>query len=217
MKLVHRLYCLNRLFHQLVSTLWCRLFAWGWSVKIGRQCRFFGAARFHKLPGSVIEIGPGCIFNSSPGSNLIGINRPCMISTISSGARIEIGANCGFSGVVIGAEKEIVIGNNVRIGANTTITDTDWHSDDLRTGAPQTVNIGDRVWIGTGVLVLKGARIGENSVIGAGSIVTGDIPANCIAAGSPARPIRQLPQLGFFQSETGVGNSVLGPIGSSGR
>ena len=48
------------------------------------------------------------------------------------------------------------------------------------------------VWIGDGVIVCKGVRIGENSVIGAGSVVTKDIPANVIAAGNPAKPVKSL-------------------------
>lgn len=54
------------------------------------------------------------------------------------------------------------------------------------------INIGDNVWIGAGAIVLPGVTIGSNSVIGAGSIVTKDIPESCIAAGNPARIIRQI-------------------------
>lgn len=78
------------------------------------------------------------------------------------------------------------------MGANTLINDTDWHSDDWRTGPPAKVVIGNNVWLGSGVVVLKGVEIGKNSLIGAGSIVTKSIPPNCIAAGNPARVIRQL-------------------------
>jgi serine acetyltransferase len=54
------------------------------------------------------------------------------------------------------------------------------------------VHIGENVWLGEGVKVCKGVTIGANSVIGAGSVVAKDIPANVIAAGNPAKPVREL-------------------------
>jgi acetyltransferase-like isoleucine patch superfamily enzyme len=115
-----------------------------------------------------------------------------MISTIGKGAIIEIGDNCGFSGTVIGAALHIKLGNNVRCGANTLITDSDWHTDDYRTGKDKEVIIEDNVWLGYGVKVLKGVHIGNNSLIGANSVVTKDIPANVIAAGNPCKVIKQI-------------------------
>ena len=72
------------------------------------------------------------------------------------------------------------------------ITDSDWHTDDPRTGPDKAVIIEDNVWLGYGVKILKGVHIGKNSVIGAGSIVTKNIPANVIAAGNPCKVIKQL-------------------------
>ena len=115
-----------------------------------------------------------------------------MISTLGKGARVEIGNGCGFSGAVIGAALHIKLGENVRCGANTLITDSDWHSDDYRTGEDKPVIIEDNVWLGYGVKVLKGVHIGKNSLIGANSVVTKDIPANVIAVGNPCRVIKQL-------------------------
>lgn len=80
---------------------------------------------FERFPGTKITIGDHCQFRSRNNSNLIGINRPCSISTLTSDAKIEIGTNCGFSGTVIGAFKFIKLGNNVKCGANTLITDSD--------------------------------------------------------------------------------------------
>ena len=88
--------------------------------------------------------------------------------------------------------KGIKIGNNVRCGANTLITDSDWHMDDPRSGPNKDVVIGDNVWLGYGVKVLKGVHIGENSLIGIGSVVTKDIPANVIAAGNPCKVIKSI-------------------------
>ena len=57
---------------------------------------------------------------------------------------------------------------------------------------PRRPDIRDRVWIGGGAILLPGVTIGENSVIGAGSVVTCSIPANCIAVGNPCRVIKTL-------------------------
>jgi acetyltransferase-like isoleucine patch superfamily enzyme len=123
------------------------------------------------------------------------LNRPCMISTLDEKAVVEIGDNCGFSGTVIGGFKYIKLGNNVRCGANTLITDSDWHPDDPRVGAPADVIIGDNVWLGVNVVVLKGVEIGANTVIGANSLVVKNIPANVIAAGNPCKVISELKQI----------------------
>jgi len=171
-----------------------RIIALWWGVKLGRKSIFIGKCYFTRFPGTQIIIGEKCSFLSKKRSNLIGINRPCMISTLASPfqAKIEIGNNCGFSGTVIGAFRYIKIGNNVRCGANTLITDSDWHLNDPRAGEPSDVIIGDNVWLGVNSVILKGVTIGENTIIGANSLVTKSIPANVIAAGNPCKVIRPL-------------------------
>jgi acetyltransferase-like isoleucine patch superfamily enzyme len=161
-----------------------------WGIRTGRRLSFDGKCYFKRYPGSEITIGNNCQFLSRAFSNQIGINRPCMISTLAEEAIIEIGDNCGFSGTVIGAFKYIKIGKNVRSGANVLITDSDWHPEDSRSGSPRPVIIGENVWLGGNSVVLKGVNIGENAVIGANSVVTKNIPANVIAAGNPCKVIR---------------------------
>lgn len=164
-----------------------------WEIKIGKGVKFYGRVHFLKKRGTQIEIGNNCTFRSSKTSNWIGIDRPCMISTQGeNNAFIKIGDNCGFSGTVIGAFINVTLGNNVRCGANTLITDSDWHLDDPRVGNPRPVFIGDNVWLGVNSVVLKGVTIGENSVIGANSVVVSNIPENVIAAGNPCKVIRSL-------------------------
>jgi acetyltransferase-like isoleucine patch superfamily enzyme len=115
-----------------------------------------------------------------------------MFTTREKGAEIRIGDNCGFSGVRIRADLNVIIGNNVRCGANVLISDTDAHTEDPRAGKNAPVVIDENVWLGMNVMVLKGVHIGKNSVIGAGSVVTRDIPANVMAAGIPCRVIKEL-------------------------
>lgn len=158
----------------------------------GRYNRFFGKTYIYKRKNSIIRIGNHCVFRSHNHSNLIGINRRCSLSTLTSEARLEIGDNCGFSGTVIGCFSSITIKQNVKCGANTLITDSDWHSEDSRSSKPRPVVIEKNVWLGEGVKILKGVTIGENSVIGAGSVVTSSIPANVIAAGNPCKVIKSI-------------------------
>lgn len=188
---------MNVLSIRISKTIWTILnyaSAKWWRIKIATNCSFRGKTYFRLLPDSSIEIGRSCTFLSSQQSNLIGIYSPCIFSTIKPNAKIEIGNSCGFSGTVIGCALSIKLGNNVRCGANTLITDSDWHSNDSRTEADKMIIIEDNVWLGYGVKVLKGVHIGKNTLIGAGSIVTKDIPANVIAAGNPCKVIRSIYQ-----------------------
>jgi acetyltransferase-like isoleucine patch superfamily enzyme len=158
-------------------------------VNKGLQCQFYGVPYFQRYPYSTIKIGSKCVFRSDQTSNLIGVNHKTIMSTHEKGAKITVGDNCGFSGASIGASKEITIGNNVLCGANVVITDFDWHPDISNT-EPQPVIIHDNVWIGLNTVVLKGVEIGENSIIGANSLVIKSIPANVVAGGNPCRVLK---------------------------
>ena len=90
---------------------------------------------------------------------------------------------------------QITIGKNVLIGPNVTLCTTGHpidpaHRQDGMYSFP--IMIGDNVWLGGNVMVLPGVTIGENSVIGAGSVVTKDIPANVVAFGSPCKVYREI-------------------------
>jgi len=172
-----------------ISTWGGRLQAILTGVNLGNNVQFYGKPFIKKARSGIINIGDSCKFRSSATSNLIGINRPCIL-TSNAHAKLIIGKQCGFSGTVIGCFSEIIIKNNVRCGANTLITDSDWHLNDPRSGEPKPIYIESNVWLGVNVIVMKGVTIGENSVIGAGSVVTKDIPANVIAAGNPCKVIR---------------------------
>ncbi|WP_343290754.1 sugar O-acetyltransferase [Vibrio harveyi] len=90
----------------------------------------------------------------------------------------------------------IYIGDHVMIGPNVTIATAGHPIDpELRRDIAQfniPVHIGNNVWIGANSVVLPGVTIGENSVIGAGSVVTKDIPANVVAVGNPCRVLREI-------------------------
>lgn len=118
---------------------------------------------------------------------------------IETGNNLIIGMNCTFVDC-----NKIRIGNNVMIASNVQIYTATHHTDKnirlnqnwkkenlpyFRTTA-QPIVINDNVWIGGGVIILPGVEIGKNSVIGAGSVVTKNIPANSVAVGNPCRVIK---------------------------
>lgn len=91
----------------------------------------------------------------------------------------------------------IVIGDRALVGSQVCIYDSDFHElhpDRRRGGTPSMgqVVLGENVFVGDGVTILKGVQIGRDSVVGAGSVVTSSIPAGVIAAGNPARVVRTL-------------------------
>jgi acetyltransferase-like isoleucine patch superfamily enzyme len=110
--------------------------------------------------------------------------------------RIVIGNYCLICpGVRISAATEIVIGESCMLAYGAFVTDSDWHGVYDRSqpiGQTVPVRIEDNVWIGDSAIVCKGVRIGANSIIGAGSVVVKDIPANAVAAGNPATVLKYL-------------------------
>lgn len=114
------------------------------------------------------------------------------------GARIEIGEGSRVNGTAIHAQSTITIGRHTYIASGTTIMDVHGHAMDPHARAsgerdqPLPVRIGDRTWIGLGVLILKGVEIGDDCVVAAGSIVSKSLPSATLCAGQPARPIRSL-------------------------
>lgn len=109
------------------------------------------------------------------------------------GGRLEIGSNVFINyGASISAHQFVCIGDGCQIGSYACLMDNDYHrvEDRSQHGESSPIILGKNVWLGVRVIVLKGVTIGENAVIGAGSVVTKDIPANCLAAGIPGKVIR---------------------------
>lgn len=182
-----------------IATIYCKFIFSMKGISYGRNLKFFGLSRAARAYKSSITIGSNCNFRSGYFFNKMGINKKCYLVTLKEGAEIRIGNNVGLSGAVVTCAGKVTIGNNVLLGAESFITDYDWHGiePDKRSkpSSPKEVIIGDNVWLGYKAIVLKGVRIGKNSVIGANSVVTKDIPENVIAAGNPCRVLRKLSEL----------------------
>lgn len=106
--------------------------------------------------------------------------------------KIVIGENCTLQGTTICSYRLVSIGNRVLFGPNVVIMDCSGHamsrrgeSDEVERLDVASVHIGDDVWVGYGVIILPGVSIGNNVVIGAGSVVSRDIPDDCVAVGNP--------------------------------
>jgi maltose O-acetyltransferase len=113
------------------------------------------------------------------------------------GYRIRVGARTFVNyGLVALDVASITIGDDVQVGPNVQLlTPTHPVEPDARRAkweAAEPIAIEGNVWLGGGVIVLPGVTIGENTVVGAGSIVTKDLPPNVVAAGNPARVVRSI-------------------------
>jgi acetyltransferase-like isoleucine patch superfamily enzyme len=105
-------------------------------------------------------------------------------ASVTFGNNVHLGYKVG-----VAAQKLVEIGDEVRIGDNSIIVDTDWHGFDDSPPKVKPVKIGFHVWLGLNVIVLKGVSIGDYSIVGAGSVVTSDVESKTIVAGNPARKI----------------------------
>ena len=148
------------------------------------------------IRGARITIGDNFYLSSGNGVNPIASNLQADVY-VEPGAALTIGNNVGMSSTRLWIHESARIGNNVKIGGCVLITDTDAHpmdymarrsSNEGTKSAP--VVIEDDVWVGAHCIILKGVTIGARSVIGAGSVVTKSIPADCVAAGNPCRVIK---------------------------
>lgn len=181
-----------------MNSNWFKLIMKLTKVQYGKNLKLKGIPVIYNTSGAKLQIGNNVTVNSSFLSNLVGLYQRTIIVTRSPQAELIIGDNVGISGATIYARESIRIGENTLIGGNTKIIDNDFHPvlPEIRRINPhdlmgiKPIEIGENVFIGCNSLILKGSKIGDNSVIGAGSVVSGEIPGNCIAAGNPAKVIR---------------------------
>lgn len=150
--------------------------------------------------GSSIIIEDGVSLISSPTTNPSGILHPCTLVTQTPDATIHLGKDSGMSGATICCRKKIYVGEYVGLGANVMVFDNDFHPTNpyLRKfhneeNIPcEEVIIDDFAWIGANSIILKGVHIGYGAVVGAGSVVTTDIPPLTIFAGNPAKYVKDV-------------------------
>lgn len=185
-----------------------RLFFWLCDVKFGKNMQVINHFHLKKSWEAEVTIGDNFVFTSGESINPLCRNqRGCIFAP--KGAIVRIGNNVGISSACIWAKERIEIDDNVKIGGDCILMDTDAHNLDYKirnsmekdiegnsldnmTAASAPIHIEHDVLIGTRCIILKGVTIGARSVIGSGSVVTKSIPSDCIAAGNPCRVIKYL-------------------------
>ena len=168
-------------------------------VKYGKNCAFYGLPVVICTKDSSMFLGDGVVCVSSFLSNLVGLYQRSIIMA-RAGAKVVLEDDVRMSGVTIYARESIRIGKHTSIGGNVKIFDHDFHPIDPqeRLDHPNSgmktapVDIGENVFIGANVIILKGSNIGNNCVIGAGAVVSGAFEDNSVIVGNPAKVIRKL-------------------------
>lgn len=172
-------------------------------IPYGKGLQLYGFPIIVKNRNAKIELGQECHIRSGFLTNLVGLSQRSIICAKDE-AVIKIGNGVGMSGVTIYAREAITIGDRCVIGGNVKILDNDFHpaDPDLRLENPcanygkKAIVIGNNVFIGCNSLILKGVTIGDNSVVGAGSVVCCSVPENCIVAGNPAHVVKNFRENG---------------------
>jgi acetyltransferase-like isoleucine patch superfamily enzyme len=195
---------LKRAGGELVRWAWdgaVELGAIGPDSRHGRRFGAFGAGSVICFPPTAlvneryIRIGAGTMIGPqvSLSAGMVPGQQCISDPVVRIGDRCLIGRGSGIVGHL-----SIEIGDDVWTGHHVYITDQNHGYEDVtlpisRQAQPERpVVVGDGSWLGHGTVVLPGANIGRHVVVAAGSVVTGDLPDFCVAAGAPARPIRRL-------------------------
>jgi acetyltransferase-like isoleucine patch superfamily enzyme len=170
-------------------------------VELGAGPHFFGRPVVSVATGSTLRIGARFVAISRSRDTALGVAHPLVLRTLRPGAVLEIGCDVGISGGSVCAAYRVSIGDGCLFGADTVVVDTDFHPVDHphRRYAPapeptdrDAVTIGRNVFLGAGVMVLRGSWIGDGAVVGAGSVVRGRVEPGCVVAGERHRVLRAL-------------------------
>lgn len=191
-----------------MNSNWFKIIMKMTKVEYGNGLLLKGVPVIFNKNGASIKIGNNVTIKSSFISNLIGLYSRTIIVTRSQGAIIEIGDQVGISGATIYARKGIYIGENTAIGGNCKILDNDFHpidaekrlalmkdphGGDAANQIPaKEIHIGKNCFLGCNSIILKGTILGDNCVVGAGAVVSGEFKDNCVIGGNPATIIRIL-------------------------
>jgi acetyltransferase-like isoleucine patch superfamily enzyme len=201
----HRIRLALNSYWRLLFKLKCRMYG----IECGSDLQVFGNVQIQGMRGC-IKLGHRIILvSSSWRCSAAALNHPVRLRTHGEMARIILEDRVGLNGTSITSRsKTIRVGANTIIAPNCIIVDSDYHApwppetrwENSAFERDQDVIIGRNVWIGMNSLVLKGVRIGDNSVLAAGSVVVGDIPSNALAAGCPARVVKSYKPANEFSS-----------------
>lgn len=170
------------------------------NLVIGSGVIIRGKPMIDLVPGAKVIIGKNVTLDSKNKGYFLNMHSPVKILADSENAFVEIGENSRLNGVCLHAKSSIKIGSGCLIAANTQIVDSNGHDlcfEDVTQrihsiDTPKPIDIGDDVWVGANAIILPGTKIGNGSVIAAGSIVTQNVPEMALVAGNPARIVKKI-------------------------
>ena len=167
-------------------------------IRFGARCRAIGVPSIRVSLGGRATFGNNLYWRTGNGETNVGH----LGSRLRVGPRgvLSVGNHVGMSNATIVCHESVAIGDHVNLGGGVQIFDTNFHSlkPEVRNSGKETpadvrtrpVRIGNGCLIGTNAMICKGVEIGENAIVGAGSVVVCSIPAGEVWAGNPARKIR---------------------------
>ena len=185
----------------LWGTLALRCKAALFGIACGKGVRAAGSVILARWPKSRISIGDGVSLVACPRRATAATVLPVRLKTLGPEAAIVLEQGVELSGTAIAARsKTIHIGAYAMIAPGCVLVDSDFHAlwpPERRHVDPgyerdAGIEIGAYAWIGMNCCILKGVRIGRGAIVAAGSVVTRDVPENCLAAGVPARIVKEL-------------------------
>jgi acetyltransferase-like isoleucine patch superfamily enzyme len=168
-------------------------------ICIGENVRFLGLPIISNEENAKLSIGNNCLICSRSRNTALGVSHEAIFRTLRKGAEIQIGNNVRLSGTTICSAKSVQIGDRCVIGSDVIIADTDFHSldssirctnSDKENALYSPIEIGTDCFIGARTIILKGVKLGNRVVVGAGSVVTKSYDADSIICGNPAKKIR---------------------------
>jgi acetyltransferase-like isoleucine patch superfamily enzyme len=172
---------------------------WWWEarfkgVEFQGRCTLQGRPLVSIAAGARIVLGEGVSLASAMRANPLGLSQPCVLRAYAPGAQLIVGREVGLSGTTLCAARSIEIGERTLFGAGALVIDTDFHSpvgdldwNDDCTATARPIKIGRGVFVGARAIVLKGVTVGDRAIIGAGAVVSRDVPPRHVAVGNPAR------------------------------
>jgi acetyltransferase-like isoleucine patch superfamily enzyme len=182
--------------HLLIPGAMAWLRGWWYRLLFRLQGKRFSAGPMLRVYGPLRVSGPGRISLGRDCLIICDAIKPVCIRTLAPEAVVTLGDHAGLNGTSIQCVRQVDIGAWSNI-ADAYITDTAAHTlsrrrrqQDAREAPMAPVRIGSNVWISVQVVVLHGVTIGDNSVIGACSLVRSDVPEDVFGAGNPFRIIR---------------------------
>jgi len=147
--------------------------------------------------GGRLVLGDDIKIYSATRANPLGCFQPCVLRALLPGSQLVLGRGVGLSGTVICSATSIEVGEGTIFGSGAMAIDNDFHSavgdwgwtDDPKLCAANArpIKMGRGIFVGARAIILKGVTIGDRAVIGAGAVVTKDVPARHLAVGNPAK------------------------------